>query len=64
MILDTHKTPEGGFCEPGFNLWDGDELWTSFRLIYRSTNTNWYFRIRGSLMPESASIPKYVFSWD
>jgi hypothetical protein len=58
MILDIHETPEGAFSKPGFNQWDGDEEFTSFRLIYKSEGTSWYFRIRNLIQP------KYIFEWD
>ena len=50
--------PEGGETALGINLWEGDGLSTSLRLIYRSKTANWYFRIRG---PLCSAGPKYIF---
>lgn len=61
MIETVHDTPEGFMIEEGFNIWEGDNMFTAFRLIYRSLTTKFYFRIRTN---ENAATPKYIFNWE
>lgn len=63
MITQVHTTPEGMPIAEGINLWTGDNAYTKFRLIYRSLNTNWYFRIRYP-EPFDKGTPMYIFSWE
>ena len=62
-VMDVHITPELNQVSPGINLWEGDYVYTSFRLIYSSKNTKWYFRIRTDYMVSQGN-PKYVFNWE
>ena len=62
MLSETaiHSTGEGMLIHPGINLLENQGN-TSFRLIYRSATTSFYFRKR-------ATTPKgclqYIFSWE
>jgi hypothetical protein len=61
MITEVHNVAEGENSKLGINLWDGDEKFTSFRLIYNSPSTSFYFRIRGVLCPPEQ--PRYIFEF-
>jgi hypothetical protein len=58
-----HYVSECEPCGPGSSIWDAGDRFTAFRLIYRSANTGFYFRVRSDFAVENG-MSKYIFRWE